>query len=209
MKKTKEDAALTRKVLIEAALSVFCHKGYAQATLEEIAREAGVTRGAIYWHFGNKFEMFYAVLQELYKKAGARIKKIIDSDQRPLGKLHHLMQEFFLIVSNEEEFGIIEEVQLFKDRNGEEFSRLYKDHVENVKAMRELLTVIIREGIAAGEFDSRLDPNVVIVALMSYIAGIKSAWLSGIADISLAENAEKLADIFIKGIAGGNDSLIQ
>ncbi|MGD2085396.1 MAG: TetR family transcriptional regulator [Candidatus Aminicenantes bacterium] len=203
MKKTKEDAALTRKVLIDAALSVFSHKGYAQATLEEVAKEAGVTRGAIYWHFGNKFEMFYAVLQELYKKAEVRVRKIIDSDQRPLVKLHHLMQEFFLIVSNEEEFGIIEEVQLFKARKGEEFSRLYKDHVENVETMRELLIGIVREGIAAGEFDSNLDPEVTVVALLSYIAGIKSAWLSGIADISIAKNAEKLADIFIKGIAGG------
>jgi TetR/AcrR family acrAB operon transcriptional repressor len=201
MKKTKEDAALTRKVLIDAALSVFSHKGYAQATLEEVAKEAGVTRGAIYWHFGNKFEMFYAVLQELYKKASARVKKIIDSDQRPLSKLQQLMIELFLIASNEEEFGIIEEVQLFKARKGEEFNRLYKDHVENVKYMRELLTGLIQEGIAAGELDSRLDPNVAIVALLSYIAGIKSAWLSGIAEISLAENAEKLTDIFIKGIA--------
>ncbi|MFC2145894.1 TetR family transcriptional regulator [Acidobacteriota bacterium] len=201
MKKTKEDAALTRKMLLDAALNVFSHKGYAQTTLEEVAREAGVTRGAIYWHFSNKFEMFYAVLQELYRKAGERVTKIIDSDQRPVSKLHQLMREFLLIVANEEEFGIIEEVQLFKTRKGEEFSRLYKDHVENVKAMRELLAGLIREGIAAGEFDSSLDPEVIIVALLSYIAGIKSAWLSGIADISIAENAGKLADIFIKGIA--------
>jgi len=178
MKKTKEDAALTRKMLLGAALNVFSHKGYAQATLEEVAKEAGVTRGAIYWHFSNKFEIFYAVLQELYRKAGARVTKIIDSHQRPESKLHQLMREFLLIISNEEEFGIIEEVQLFKTRKGEEFSRLYKDHVENVKVMRELLTGLIREGIAAGEFE-----------------------LSGIADISIAENAEKLADIFIKGIA--------
>jgi AcrR family transcriptional regulator len=201
MKKTKEEAALTRKVLLDAALNVFSYKGYAQSTLEEVAKAAGVTRGAIYWHFGNKFEMFHAVLQELHKKASERITKIIDSDQRPVSKLHQLMREFFLIISNEEEFRIIEEVQLFKTRKGEEFSRLYKDHVENVKAMRELLKGLVREGIAAGEFNGRLDPDVTILALMSYIAGIKSAWLSGIADISIAENAEKLADIFIKGIA--------
>jgi TetR/AcrR family acrAB operon transcriptional repressor len=201
MKKTKEEAALTRKVLLDAALNAFSHKGFAQTTLEEVAKDAGVTRGAIYWHFGNKFEMFHAVLLELHKKASARITKITDSDQQPLSKLHQLMREFFLIISNEEEFGVIEEVQLFKTRKGEEFSRLYKDHVESVKAMRELLKGLVREGIAAGEFNSRIDPEVTIVALMSYIAGIKSAWLSGIADISIAENAEKLADIFIKGIA--------
>ena len=201
MKKTKEEAALTRKVLIDAASNVFGHKGYAQTTLEEVAKEAGVTRGAIYWHFGNKFEMFHAVLQELHQKAGDRMTRIIDSDQRPVKKLHQLILEFFLIITNEGEFRIIEDVQLFIARKDKKFSRLYKDHLKYVKAQRELLKGLVQEGIAAGEFDNRLDPEVIIVAFMSYIAGIKSAWLSGIADISIAENAEKLADIFFKGIA--------
>ena len=201
MKKTKEEAALTRKILIDTASNVFGQKGYAQTTLEEVAREAGVTRGAIYWHFDNKFEMFHAVLQALYKKVNARVTKIIESDQGPLDKLRQLILEFFQIISDEGEFRIAEDVQLFISRKEKIFGRLYKDHLKYVKSQRKLLKELVREGIAAGEFDSHLDPEVIIVAFMSYIAGIKSAWLSGIANISIAENAEKLADIFLKGIA--------
>ena len=66
--------------------------------------------------------------------------------------------------------------------------------------MRELIKNLIQEGINSGEFDSRLDPDITTWALISYLAGTKSAWLSGITDISIAKNAEKMADIFLKGI---------
>lgn len=200
MKKTKEEAVLTRKMVLDAASKVFSQEGYAQATLEEVAREAGVTRGAIYWHFGNKLEMFHAVLQEYYNRANERFTRIVNSSQSPKGKLHSMMMEFFRILSDDVEFRIIEEVKLFKIRKGEEFIRLYEDHVEKAKIMRNWLKGLIKDGIAAGELNGNLDPEVIVLAMISYTAGMKSAWLSGIADVSIAENKEKLADIFFNGI---------
>ena len=53
MKRCKQDAEKTKSQLIDAACEVFYREGVARATLEQIAREAGVTRGALYWHFNN------------------------------------------------------------------------------------------------------------------------------------------------------------
>ncbi len=200
MKRTKEEAALTRQAVLEAALKVFARKGFAQTGLEEVAKEAGFTRGAVYWHFGNKYEMFQAVLQECYERAGVRINRVLDSDQRPFEKIRQLMREIFLIISNEEEFSVIEELQKFKFEKRKELKDLYNWHLEIVKTMRGMIKDLIQEGIAVGDFDSTLDPDITTLALISYIAGMKSAWLSGIRDISIAENAGKLADIFINGI---------
>ena len=52
MRRTKEEAEQTRRALLDAGLRVFSRQGYAAIKLEDIAREAAVTRGAIYWHFG-------------------------------------------------------------------------------------------------------------------------------------------------------------
>ncbi len=49
MRRTKEEAAITREHLLEAALLCFRTKGYASTTLDDIARQAGATRGAIHW----------------------------------------------------------------------------------------------------------------------------------------------------------------
>jgi TetR/AcrR family acrAB operon transcriptional repressor len=53
-RRTALQADETRMSIIRAAGRVFCAAGFAGTTLEEIARNAGVTRGAVYWHFENK-----------------------------------------------------------------------------------------------------------------------------------------------------------
>ena len=54
MRRTKEEAAVTRARLLEAALAIFHAKGYAATTLDDIARQAGITRGAIHGISGVK-----------------------------------------------------------------------------------------------------------------------------------------------------------
>ena len=64
MKRCKQDAEKTKSQLIDAACEVFYREGVARATLEQIAREAGVTRGALYWHFNNKVDILDALFQD-------------------------------------------------------------------------------------------------------------------------------------------------
>jgi TetR/AcrR family acrAB operon transcriptional repressor len=66
MRKTKEEAQKTREDLLKAAALVFSDKGVARSTLAEIAKAAGVTRGAIYWHFENKAEIFDALHDRMH-----------------------------------------------------------------------------------------------------------------------------------------------
>ncbi|WEX77573.1 TetR family transcriptional regulator [Sinorhizobium numidicum] len=61
MRRTKADAEATRKKILSAAERVFYEKGVSNTSLEEVASEAGVTRGAIYWHFANKTDLFLAL----------------------------------------------------------------------------------------------------------------------------------------------------
>lgn len=61
-RKTKEEAEMTRQRLLDAAERVFHARGVSRSSLEDVAREAGLTRGAIYWHFKDKVALFEAVL---------------------------------------------------------------------------------------------------------------------------------------------------
>jgi TetR/AcrR family acrAB operon transcriptional repressor len=63
MRRTKADAEATRKKILNAAERMFYRKGVSNTTLEEVAKEAGVTRGAIYWHFANKTDLFLALYE--------------------------------------------------------------------------------------------------------------------------------------------------
>jgi AcrR family transcriptional regulator len=59
----KAQAQLTREAILDVAEGVFFEMGLSSTTLEEIARRANVSRGAIYWHFTNKVEVFEAVFE--------------------------------------------------------------------------------------------------------------------------------------------------
>lgn len=65
MRRTKEDAARTRASIMDAALTCFERHGIAASTLDQIAAEAGVSKGAIYWHFKGKLEIFAAIREEV------------------------------------------------------------------------------------------------------------------------------------------------
>lgn len=57
-RKTKKESLETRQDILTAAARVFSTHGVAKTSLNDIAKEAGVTRGAIYWHFENKTDLF-------------------------------------------------------------------------------------------------------------------------------------------------------
>lgn len=64
-RRTKAEAAATREALIDAAEEMFMENGVARTSLEQIARHAGMTRGAVYWHFKNKADIFRAMLERV------------------------------------------------------------------------------------------------------------------------------------------------
>ena len=63
-KRTHAEALQTKKSILAAAQKIFTERGFAKASLSDIAREANVTRGAIYWHFENKSELLAALMEE-------------------------------------------------------------------------------------------------------------------------------------------------
>ncbi|MEY5098158.1 MAG: hypothetical protein RJA36_877 [Pseudomonadota bacterium] len=65
VRKTKAEAELTRQRLLDAAEQLFCARGVARTSLQDIAQAAGATRGAVYWHFEDKAALFQAMLERV------------------------------------------------------------------------------------------------------------------------------------------------
>lgn len=64
-RKTKEEAQQTRTQLLEAAARLFCERGVSATSLHDIAEAAGLTRGAVYWHFDNKGDLLLALWEQI------------------------------------------------------------------------------------------------------------------------------------------------
>lgn len=101
VRKTKADAEQTRQLLIAAAREMFHRCGVSRTSLEKIAVQAGVTRGAVYWHFANKAELFFAVREEnqqMLENAVALLNDPMIDD--PLDAIERSLQEFFAILAS-------------------------------------------------------------------------------------------------------------
>ncbi|CDP86845.1 MULTISPECIES: TetR/AcrR family transcriptional regulator [Mycolicibacterium] len=69
----------TRSVLLDAAEEVFAEKGFAPATLDDIARAAGYTKGAIYKHFATKEDLFLAVSDRYWRRYFDNFSEVMSS----------------------------------------------------------------------------------------------------------------------------------
>ncbi|MDK4741072.1 TetR family transcriptional regulator (plasmid) [Rhizobium sp. CB3060] len=76
MRRTKEEAAETRREILRSAEALFLDNGYENVTLDEIASAAGVTRGAVHWHFKNKQGLLFSIrdkAQQPFQELAERI----------------------------------------------------------------------------------------------------------------------------------------
>ena len=109
VRKTKAEAEQTRKDIVDAARRVFHTCGVSRSTLEKIAKEAGVTRGAVYWHFENKAKLFFAMREDVFAPMLERTDALLLSADfpDPLDAIEASIKEFFRVL---EECSVVREV---------------------------------------------------------------------------------------------------
>ena len=91
VRRTKEEAPETRNRILDAAERVFFEKGVSRTSLADIALEAGVTRGAIYWHFANKGDLFTAMFDRSLLPLDELVEASLDTKEAdPLGRMRDI-----------------------------------------------------------------------------------------------------------------------
>ena len=73
MRRTQEDAEKTKQMILDAGIRIFAEQGYYHTSMEEIAKAANVTRGAVYWHFKSKEDFILAMADSIYTETSERI----------------------------------------------------------------------------------------------------------------------------------------
>lgn len=88
----QNDPDITKEKLTQSALNILSHTSYKAAKLEHIAKDAGLTRGAIYWHFKNKSNLYQHILNRSFDDSMKDLFAILDSKQPCLAKLEKVVE---------------------------------------------------------------------------------------------------------------------
>lgn len=200
VRKTKEEAELTRQLVMAAALKVFSRQGYAATRLEDIAEEAGVTRGAIYWHFKNKADLYTALQYHAAEQLGLVVEEAAAPATSALEGLRRVMVRVWTYLVEDEEFRAVQELTVLKTELTPDLMVGMQEKLTSLAQINEQLMQAISEAAAAGEVDARLDPAVVAIGYSAYLNGVTLLYLLTQGQFPLAEQAETLADVFMRGL---------
>ncbi len=201
MRRTKEDAAVTREHLLEAALHIFHTKGYVGTTLDDIARAAGTTRGAIHWHFGSKAELYNTLIRESYQRAMPAYLEAFSTRGTPLQTLRRVMEFLIGYVEDDTHFRTIMEITLLRSEIQPELAQGLQEKAEGNRIMQEQLERLIKQGITLGEIRADVQSPVVALAIMSLTNGIVMQWLFAPDTFPLKAYGREIVAYFLTGIA--------
>ena len=200
MKRTKEEAAQTRQQLLNAALSIFSRQSFDATSLEEVAEAAGVTRGAIYHHFGSKADLFLALIEDASTQGGAVVQQAIASGGSFTEITRRVLERTLTLLEENRHFREIMALSLFKSGSSPELEALAQMRYEQARTQVSELAGFFQAGIDQGALRLDLDPSTAARAFLAYQNGLAMLWLSNREAFSIKTKASQFADLFLKGI---------
>ena len=136
--------------LTDAALALFVEKGYAATRLDEIAAQAGVSKGTLYLYFSSKEELFKAVVREGLLPLLAEGETLVANAPGPASELFRAIVVRWWEVVGDNPIGGISKLIFAEARNFPEITRFYAEEV--IDRGKRLLAAALQRGIDSGEF---------------------------------------------------------
>ncbi len=140
----KEKQAKTRSSLLSSAAKLICRKGITEASVDDIATDAGFTKGAFYANFKSKEEMFLVMLDKAYAEELERLEAHLPGDE-PVEEVRQSAQDFMQFIRSDPEWPrLYFEFVAYAARNPE----FREELATRNRAMRERIAEVIRKWAA-------------------------------------------------------------
>ena len=179
MRRTKEESERTRLQILAAARRVFARQGVTRTSLEQIARAAGVTRGAIYWHFADKTALFYAMREQvslpMVDRTGFAWFPADTAD--PLASVERFLLEVLRTLESDPATRETFQIMGFKCEYVGDLERELDLHNNRCTELYTKLTQVYRRAERARQLRPGLRPAAAALATCSFLIGLVRLWL--------------------------------
>ena len=179
MRRTKQQSERTRQDILTAARKVFARQGVTRTTFEEIAAAAGVTRGAIYWHFADKTELFFAMREQVAVPMIDQIDlALLRADGRdPLAGVERFLRGILEALENDAAARQTFQIMGFKCEYVGELERELLLQRSRCSELVSKLTQTYQRARRAGRLRTGLRPSMAALETCSFVIGLTRLWL--------------------------------
>jgi len=200
-RRTKEEAAITREQLLDAAEKMFREHGVTRTTLAEVATAAGVTRGAVYWHFKDKAALFAAMCERATLPLDAMLAAASgESTTDPLGALRDIMVGALRHLASDPRAKAVFEIIFLKTEMcgelGEVVGRRDRERCDCLLQVEKL----VRRAMDMGRLPADTDAALATQLLQACMGGLMREWVLDPSAYDLAVDAPRLVECIIAGI---------
>jgi TetR/AcrR family acrAB operon transcriptional repressor len=178
-RKTKENSELTRQRLIDAARQVFLTRGVSRTTMEHIAVQAGVTRGAIYWHFSNKLDLIQAMREQVLLPLIDRMDDtlLVEGSEDALTCIENFLCGTIQSLVDSAETRQVYEILMIKCEYVDEFAVVLQQILCNCSDIEEKLRLIYERAEAQEQLHPLRDPAQLAMDTHLFFIGLLHMWV--------------------------------
>jgi len=155
---------IRKQQILAAAEKIFAHKGYQEATISDVAKEAGISEATVYEYFSSKEELLFSIPGETVKKTREELEHILRHVRGAANKIRSVIYGYLWFYETHPDYASVSMLILKQNRKFLE-TEAYMD----VKRLSGLLTDVLREGIQNGEFSPGIDVYLVRSCILGTI----------------------------------------
>jgi TetR/AcrR family acrAB operon transcriptional repressor len=200
-RRSKEDALATRNSLLDAAEHVFLAQGVAGTSLNDIAVAAGTTRGAIYWHFKDKADLFNAMMDRVsmpLQSAMAMVDQAPEDD--PLPRLKNALREALHQMVADPQTRRVFEVATHKVEYVDALCAVRERHLRVRSLWLERFRQILLNSAAARGIKLAVPAGTAAQGLQALVDGVIQNWLLDTEAYDLEALGVKAVEVYLRGL---------
>lgn len=201
VRKTKEEALATRNLILDTAECVFQRRGVAATSLQEIAQAAGLTRGAIYWHFQNKADIFEAMMQRVVLPLEQALNVSAAQEAAdPLACLRQGVEDLLAQLVHDPQIRRVFEIATLQVEYAGDLQVLRERRVASREACMADVQRLLTLAAEKGQIGEQWLPAVTARGLCAMVDGLMINWLLDpqVFDLQLA--GRQMLDTYVQGL---------
>lgn len=176
MRRTKEDSERTRQHILATAMREFESHGLTRTTMKRIAREAGVSRGAVYWHFANKRQLFQVMRDQVSLPLFDRTE-FDSSDGDPLDAVERFLRELMSRIATDARTRRTLDILSLRCEYVDELRPELARHMKRCNELTQKFVALYERARASEALRHDVAPGIAARGTVVFIVGMLRLWL--------------------------------